>query len=111
MTYALIDNGEVSRVGLPRTGTLADGRTVSGFDLLPAATLKGLGWLPLDDPGPPEHDPATERVVRSYDVLQTKVNVVYAVEELPEPPPDPIEAVQDQLDQLTWEVLLLQLGG
>ena len=24
MTYALIDNGEVVRVGLPRTGTLAD---------------------------------------------------------------------------------------
>lgn len=49
MNYALVENGAVTRVGLPQTGILKDGSTVSGYDLLDAEILAAEGWLPLVD--------------------------------------------------------------
>ena len=46
--YVKIENGNVIQVGLPESGMLKDGRTVSGYNLLPDNALKAEGWLPLE---------------------------------------------------------------
>jgi hypothetical protein len=101
--HAHIVDGEVVTTHLPATGILADGSHVSGYDRLPESTLKAEGWLPVDDPGPPEHNPETQTVERAYDVLKTKVNVVYTVVDLPpapEPEPDRVDLLEAEVADL-----------
>lgn len=43
MIYTKVENGQVVQVGLPATGTLKDGSTVSGYDKLDEATLLSEG--------------------------------------------------------------------
>ncbi len=80
-------NNEITQTRLPKTGTLSDGRTVSGYHLLDADILRQEGWLPLVDE-PPEHDPETEYLVPDgYDIQPDKVVRLYRIEPIPEPEP------------------------
>jgi hypothetical protein len=42
-----IKNNEIIRFGLPETGTLENGCTVSGYNTLPVEQLKHEGWVEL----------------------------------------------------------------
>lgn len=91
-------NNEITQTRLPKTGTLSDGRTVSGYHLLDADILRQEGWLPLVDE-PPAHDTETEYLVPDgYDIQPDKVVRLYRVEpipEQPEPEPDIYQQVQE----------------
>jgi len=95
MQHARVDGGEVTATRLPRVGRLADGRTVSGYHRLPPATLYAEGWRPLVDGGPPDHDPQTHYPVRTGYVYDADDDVVGAVWELREVPPDPDDGHHD----------------
>lgn len=83
MQYAHVTDGTVDRTGLPETGALADGRSVSRYHNLPKKTLKAEGWLPLTDK-PPKYDSDTQHlVVDGYDVTSAKVSVRYRIETHP----------------------------
>lgn len=86
MAYARIDGGEVVAPRLPRTGRLADGRTVTNYHRLPAETLNAEGWRQVVDDGPPSHDPETQRARHTghvYDETADVVRVEYEVVDLP----------------------------
>lgn len=103
-TYAHVTDGTVDRVGLPTTGTLSDGRTVSGYDRLPLQTLTAEGWLPLID-GPPAYDATTEQAIPDgYDVLADRVIVRYRVEPIPTPQPEPPTPEQQRIADLETQV-------
>ena len=77
-------NGEIKQYSLPKTGTLKDGSTVSGYHLLDEETLKEEGWLPLED-NPPEYDTETQYLVNDgYEILEDKVIKKYRIDEIPE---------------------------
>ena len=77
-------NGEITQYSLPKTGTLKDGRTVSGYHLLDEETLKEEGWLPLEDIKP-DYDIETQYLVNDgYEILEDKVIKKYRIEEIPE---------------------------
>lgn len=79
MNYAKVENGQVIQVGLPATGILKDGSTVSGYNLLPESVLLGEGWLPLID-NPPAYDRATQYLEHSgYTILETEIISNYVV--------------------------------
>lgn len=88
-----VKDGEIIERALPRTGVLSDGRSVSGYHLLPAATLKGEGWLPVVD-NKPEYDSDTERLIRSEKIEKDRVVISYTVEALPELEPEPPSEVE-----------------
>ncbi len=54
-------DGQIVKHSLPKTGVLKDGRTVSGYDALPAETLAAEGWLD-DTRGSYSYDEATEQL-------------------------------------------------
>jgi hypothetical protein len=82
MSYALVENGEVTQVGLPQTGTLKDGGTVSGYHLLDESILLAEGWLPLVD-NQLVYDVNTETLVQvGYTVEVTQVVKNYQVIEI-----------------------------
>lgn len=59
-----VQRGRVTDIGLPETGTLKNGRVVSGYDQLPDDVLIREGWQNLQDDGPP---PITDpRLVATY---------------------------------------------
>ena len=89
MTMARIDNGRVTATRLPRTGRLADGRTVSNYHRLPTETLESEGWRQLVDDGPPTHDPDTHRARRTGHTYDPDDDVIRATWEIVERPPDP----------------------
>ena len=76
MRYALIENGQVTKTRLPRTGTLKDGSTVSNYNLLPHDVLIAEGWLPLVDE-PPETDEGFRAVLAGYEIYEDRVEAVY----------------------------------
>jgi hypothetical protein len=81
MNYAKVENGQVIQVGLPTTGILKDGSTVSGYNLLPEDILREEGWLPLID-NPPEYDPETQYLEHAgYIVGETEVTVNYIIKQ------------------------------
>lgn len=81
--WALVENGEIKKFDLPKTGKLKDGRTVSGYNLLPEEVLRDEGWLPVED-NPPEVDPETQViVVEGYEILPDKVVKQYRVIDKP----------------------------
>jgi len=91
MNYAYIENGEVTKTRLPRTGTLKDGGTVSNYHLLPHETLLAEGWLPLVDE-PPVTDEKHRAVITGYEkhravitgyeIFADRVETVYSIEEI-----------------------------
>ena len=83
-----VKDGEIIERALPRTGVLSDGRSVSGYHLLPVATLKDEGWLPVVD-DKPDYDPASEQLIRAEKIEKDRVVINYTIEPLPEPEPEP----------------------
>jgi hypothetical protein len=58
--YGKVINDSI-HLGLPHTGTLSDGRTVSGYSLLDEATLLAEGWqVVVEDK--PEYDSETQQL-------------------------------------------------
>lgn len=101
-------NGEITQYSLPKTGTLKDGSTVSGYHLLDEETLKEEGWLPLED-NLPEYDIETQYLVNDgYEILEDKVITKYKLEDIPksEEPRD-LEAEVVELR----EIIDILLGG
>ena len=89
MKMIQVIDGEIKQYSLPTTGTLKDGRTVSGYHLLDEETLRSEGWLPLED-NPPEYNPETQYLIfDGYEILEDKVVKKYRIEDIPEPEPIP----------------------
>lgn len=106
-------NGEIVKYSLPKTGTLKDGSTVSGYHLLDEETLRGEGWLPLED-NPPEYDTETQYLMNDgYEILDDKVIKKYKVEDIPEqiePEPSEIDVLNNRISELELTIDTM-LGG
>ncbi len=100
--------GKIKQYSLPKTGTLKNGSTVSGYHLLDEEILLDEGWLPLED-NPPEHDEETQYLVQDgYEILEDKVIKKYRIEEIPEEEePRDLEAEVEELRQ----IIDILLGG
>jgi hypothetical protein len=84
MKLVQVINGKIAQYSLPKTGTLKNGSTVSGYHLLDEEVLLDEGWLPLED-NPPEHDEEIQYLVQDgYEILEDKVIKKYRIEEIPE---------------------------
>lgn len=92
--YVYVENGIVKQKGLPRTGTLKDGSTVSNYNLLPHDVLIAEGWLPLIDE-PPETDDKHRAVRTGYEIYGDRVEAIYSIEEII-PPAISEEELQDK---------------
>src|SRR5690554_2660528 len=101
-------NGEIAKYKLSKTGTLKDGRTVSGYHLLDEEILKDEGWLHLEDIKP-EYDEETQYLVNDgYEILEDKVIKKYRIEEIPEKEePRDLEVEIEELRQ----IIDILLGG
>ena len=93
MKYVLVENGQVTKTRLPRTGTLKVGNTVSNYNLLPHDVLIAEGWLPLVD-DPPETDEGFRAVLAGYEIYEDRVEAVYEIEEIIPPPIQTEELVE-----------------
>ena len=98
-----IISGGIVQYNLPKTGTLKDGSTVSGYHLLDIEILKDEGWLPLEDIQP-EYDEETQYLVNDgYEILEDKVIKKYRIEEIPElqePEPSEIDLLKNEIEEL-----------
>jgi hypothetical protein len=84
MKLVQVINGKIAQYSLPKTGTLKNGSTVSGYHLLDEEVLLDEGWLPLEDIKP-EYDEETQYLVNDgYEILEDKVIKKYRIEEIPE---------------------------
>ena len=97
-------NNEIVAHGLPQTGTLLNGSTVSGYDLLDEATLKEEGWLPLVLEQP-QYNAETQYITfKEYLIESDKVTQVYEVHDIIVEPVIPYvleeEKYRDMVDQL-----------
>ena len=101
-------NGKITQHSLPKTGTLSDGRTVSGYHLLDEEVLLDEGWLPLED-NPPEYDMETQYLINDgYEVFEDKVIKKYRIKEIPErEEPRDLEVEIEELRQ----IIDILLGG
>ena len=101
-------NNEIKQYKLPKTGTLKNGSTVSGYHLLGEDILRDEGWLPLED-SPPEYDEETQYLVQDgYEILEDKVIKKYRIEEIPErEEPRDLESEIEELRQ----IIDILLGG
>lgn len=112
--FARVKGGQVQTIGLPRTGTLASGASVSNYHLLPVETLKAEGWLEVMDEKP-TYDPETEDLVfdgHEYDYVAKVVRAKYSKQAKPPPPepePDPKIARQKFRDVVNAATTLAQL--
>lgn len=98
-----IVDGIVVREGLPETGELSDGTTVSGYPLLPPQTLADEGWLPLEDI-PPSFNPITQFLEASgYMILPNKVVKQYIVVTKE---PSEIETLKKAINALLLQISL-----
>jgi hypothetical protein len=61
MAYAKVQNGQVTQVGLPSSGVLSDGCSVSNYNLLPESVLLTEGWLLLEL-NEPEYNSTTQEL-------------------------------------------------
>ena len=106
MKLVQVINGKIAQYSLPKTGTLKNGRTVSGYHLLDEETLKEEGWLPLEDIKP-DYDEETQYLVQEgYEVLEDKVIKKYRIEDIPErEEPRDLEQEIEELRQII-DVLL-----
>jgi len=106
MKLVQVINGEIAQYSLPKTGTLKDGSTVSGYHLLDEEILLDEGWLPLEDIKP-EYDIETQYLVQDgYEILEDKVIKKYKVENIPRPQQNEIDYMLD----LDFRISLLELG-
>ena len=85
MKLIQVINGEITQHSLPKTGTLKNGSTVSGYHLLDEEVLLDEGWLPLED-NRPEHDMEAQYLANDgYEILEDKVIKKYRIVERVEP--------------------------
>lgn len=100
--------GKIKQYSLPKTGTLKNGSTVSGYHLLDEEILLDEGWLPLEDVKP-EYDVETQYIVNDgYEILEDKVIKKYRIEEIPErEEPRDLEVEIEELRQ----IIDILLGG
>ena len=104
MNYAKVENGQVTQIGLPTTGTLQDGSTVSGYNLLPESVLLDEGWLPLVD-NKPEYDEETEYLENAgYTIGETEVIINYTVKQ--KEPVIYVPTVEDRLAAVEEALLM-----
>lgn len=81
--YAKVENKTVTQIGLPSTGTLKDGRTVSNYNFLPKDILIKEGWLPCEEVKP-EYNPETQYLVIDIkEIVKGKVVVTYIAVDMP----------------------------
>ena len=100
MKLIQVINGEITQHSLPKTGTLKNGSTVSGYHLLDEEVLLDEGWLPLED-NPPEYDMETQYLVNDgYEILEDKVIKKYSIVDIPEPQPNEIEILNNKIAKL-----------
>ena len=106
MKLIQVINGEITQHSLPKTGTLSDGSTVSGYHLLDEETLLDEGWLPLEDIQP-EYDMKTQYLANDdYEILEDKVIKKYRIEDIVEEvEPRGLEQEIEELKQII-DVLL-----
>ena len=106
MKLIQVINGKIAQHSLPKTGTLKNGSTVSGYHLLDEEVLLDEGWLPLED-NPPEYDMETQYLTNDgYEILEDKVIKKYRIEEIPEEvEPRDLESEIEELRQII-DVLL-----
>ena len=99
-------NGEITQRSLPKTGTLKNGSTVSGYHLLDEEVLLDEGWLPLED-NRPEYDMGTQYLVPDgYEILEDKVIKKYRIEEISErEEPRDLEQEIEELRQIIDVIL------
>ena len=69
-------------VGLPRTGKLSDGRTVSNYRRLPTDILAAEGWLPYIDERPEASEGYYARAT-GYDVQDAQIVRLYELVPIP----------------------------
>jgi len=82
MQYVKVEDNQVIQTGLPSTGVLRDGSTVSGYNLLDETTLRNEGWLPLEE-NKPNYDEATQYLdFAGYEILNDKVIANYIVKDI-----------------------------
>ena len=100
--------GEITQYSLPKTGTLRDGRTVSGYHLLDEEVLKEEGWLPLEDVKPEYNEETQYLVTDDYEILEDKVIRKYRVEDIVEEvePRD----LESEIEELR-KIIDILLGG
>jgi hypothetical protein len=66
-----------TEIGLPTSGILQDGRTVSNYHLLPESVLLTEGWLPCEEVKP-EYNPETQYLAVDTAIVQDeKIIVTY----------------------------------
>ena len=106
MKLIQVISGEITQRSLPKTGTLKNGSTVSGYHLLDEEILLDEGWLPLED-NLLEYDEETQYLVNDgYEILEDKVIKKYRIEEIPErEEPRDLEVEIEELRQ-TIDILL-----
>lgn len=97
MNYALVQNNNVIAVGLPKVGTLKDGTKTNTFDQLDQATLKELGWIPIEDAGVPVFDKTIKQVEVDVVVGADKVTVTYLVKDKEAPVKEQLESLRSTL--------------
>ena len=106
MKLVQVINGKIAQYSLPKTGTLKNGSTVSGYHLLDENILKDEGWLPLEDIKP-DYDEETQYLANDgYEILDDKVIKKYKVENIPRPQQNEIDYMLD----LDFRISLLELG-
>ena len=76
-------NGESVQLGLPYTGVLSCGNTVSGYHLLPEETLLAEGWQVVQE-DKPEYDSATQQLeISTKEIVDGQIVVTYVTVERP----------------------------
>ena len=110
MEMIQVINGEIKQYKLPKTGTLKDGRTVSGYHLLDEEILLDEGWLPLEDVKP-EYDEETQYLASDgYEILEDKIIKKYRIEEIPEPQPDELQELSNYILDVDMRLTMQELG-
>ncbi len=100
--------GKIKQYSLPKTGTLKNGSTVSGYHLLDEDTLRDEGWLPLEDIQP-LFDINTQHLVNDgYEILEDKVIKKYRIEEIPEK--EEPRDLEQEIEELR-QIIDVLLGG
>jgi hypothetical protein len=108
MKLVQVINGEIAQYSLPKTGTLKNGSTVSGYHLLDKEVLLDEGWLPLEDI-PPEYDEETQYLVQDgYEILEDKVIKKYRIEEISER--EELRDLEAEVEELGQTIDIL-IGG
>lgn len=110
MKLVQVKNNQIIKWNLPKTGTLKNGRTVSGYDLLDEEILREEGWLPMED-NPPSYDQETQYILHDgYEILEDKVIRKYRVEDIHEPEPVTHDPSLEERNRADIDYISIMLG-